>query len=35
MVQARGGAVLDALFLVTLQEIGAPVRPGVSPSRPQ
>jgi hypothetical protein len=35
MVQTRGGAVLDALFLVTLQDAGDPARPGANLSRPQ
>ena len=35
IVQTRGGAVLDALFLVTLQDAGDPARPGASLSRPQ
>jgi hypothetical protein len=35
LVQTRGGAVLDALFLVTLQEAGDPARSGASLSRPQ
>ena len=35
MVQTRGGAVLDALFLVTLQDAGDPARSGASPRRPQ
>jgi len=35
MVQTRGGAVLDALFLVTLQDAGAPAQSGASLSRSQ
>ena len=35
MVQTRGGAVLDALFLVTLQDAGDPARSGASLSRPR
>ena len=35
IVQTRGGAVLEALFLVALQEAGAPARPGASLSRPR
>ena len=35
IVQTRGGAVLEALFLVALQEAGAPARPGARLSRPQ
>jgi len=31
----RNGAVLEALFLVTLQEIGNPARPGEGQRRPQ
>jgi hypothetical protein len=35
IVQTRGGAVLDALFLVTLQDAGDPARSGASLSRPR
>ncbi|MCK7577071.1 MAG: hypothetical protein MZV65_15390 [Chromatiales bacterium] len=35
IVQARGGAVLEALLLVTLQETGAPARPDLSQRRPR
>jgi hypothetical protein len=35
IVQTRGGAVLDALFLVTLQDAGDPARSGASWSRPR
>jgi hypothetical protein len=35
IVQTRGGTVLEALFLVALQETGDPARSGASLSRPQ
>ena len=34
-VADRQGTVLEALFLVVLQEAGAPARPGERPHRPQ
>ena len=34
-VADRQGVVLEALFLVTMQDAGAPARPGPSLSRPQ
>jgi hypothetical protein len=35
LVQTRGGAVLEALFLVTLQDAGDPARSGANLIRPQ